>query len=181
MIFIYQLFNKLKHDHRFTVLILSLDKTDISIIFTNRNKFLFISVNIIPAEASNIDVCGSLTKSDETTASSVYSIIPFNSFSVALLTVAHISSYVAGFSRLQVKSTTETSTVGTLNDIPVNYFYSSEDYGKCVGQYLNIKNVLVDKERVNYPISARMIRNNLERYKSFLDVNICNELINQEF
>ena len=68
-----------------------------------------------------------------------------------------------------------------LNDIPVNYFYSSEDYGKCVGQYLNIKNVLVDKERVNYPISARMIRNNLERYKRFLDVNICNELINQEF
>ena len=60
--------------------------------------------------------------------------------------------------------------------IPVNYFYSSEDYGKCVSEYLNIENVVVDKERVNYPVSARMIRDNKEKYKSFLDVNICNDL-----
>ena len=80
-----------------------------------------VSVNIIPADASNIDVCMSETKSDETRASSVYSIIPFISFSVALLTAAHISSYDVGLSRLTVKSTTETSTVGTLNAIPVNF------------------------------------------------------------
>ena len=80
-----------------------------------------VSVNIIPAVASNIDVCISEIKSDETTDSSVYSIIPFISFSVALFTAVQISSYVVGFSRLTVKSTTETSTVGTLNDIPVNF------------------------------------------------------------
>src|SRR5574344_760658 len=60
-------------------------------------------------------------KSEETTASSTYSIIPFNSFSEATFTASQISSYVVGFAKLQVKSTTETSTVGTLNDIPVNF------------------------------------------------------------
>ena len=76
---------------------------------------------MIPAVASNIDVCISLKKSEDTTGSSVYSTIPFNSFSDALFTAAHISSYVVGLSRLHVKSTTETSTVGTLNAIPVNF------------------------------------------------------------
>ena len=80
---------------------------------------------MIPAAASNIDVCLSLIKSDDTTASSVYSIIPFNSFSVALFTAAQISSYVVGLSRLHVKSTTETSTVGTLNAIPVNFPFNA--------------------------------------------------------
>ena len=32
-----------------------------------------------------------------------------------------ISSYVAAFSSLTVRSTTETSTVGTRKDIPVNF------------------------------------------------------------
>ena len=67
-----------------------------------------------------------------------------------------------------------------IEDIPVNYFYSSEDYGKCVAEYLNIENVVVDKERANYPISAGMIRKNTEKYKSFLDVSICNDLIGQK-
>lgn len=69
---------------------------------------------------------------------------------------------------------------GILNNIPVNYFYSSEEYGKYVGKYLNIKNVVVDKERINYPISARMIRDNIEKYKNYLDVNICNDLIKEK-
>ena len=41
-----------------------------------------------------------------------------------------------------------------IKDFLVNHYYSSEEYGKCVAQYLNIENVVVDKERVNYPISA---------------------------
>ena len=64
-----------------------------------------------------------------------------------------------------------------IKDIPVNYFYSSEEYGKCVAQYLNIENVMVDRERVKYPISARMIRNDIEKYKVFLDENIINDLM----
>lgn len=67
-----------------------------------------------------------------------------------------------------------------VKDIPVNHFYSSEEYGKCVAEYLNIENVVVDKERVNYPISAEMIRNDIEKYKNFLDVSICNDLTNQD-
>lgn len=55
-----------------------------------------------------------------------------------------------------------------IKDIPVNYFYSSEEYGKYVAQYLDIKNVVVDKERVKYPISATMIRNNMEKYKNYI-------------
>ncbi len=80
---------------------------------------------MIPADASNIDVWLSCIKSDDTTGSSVYSIIPFISFSDAFFIAAHISSYVVGFARLHVKSTTDTSTVGTLNDIPVNFPFSS--------------------------------------------------------
>ena len=67
-----------------------------------------------------------------------------------------------------------------IKDIPVNYFYSSEEYGKRVAQYLNIENVVVDKERIRYPISAGMIRNNTEKYKSFLDISICNDFINRK-
>ena len=66
-----------------------------------------------------------------------------------------------------------------IKDIPVNYFYSSEEYGKYVAQYLNIQNVLVDKSRINYPISARMIRNDIEKNKKFLDVKVWNDLINK--
>ena len=56
-----------------------------------------------------------------------------------------------------------------IKGIPVNYFYSSEEYGKFVAQYLDIKNVVVDKERVKYPISATMIRNNMEKYKNYIN------------
>ena len=63
-----------------------------------------------------------------------------------------------------------------IKDVPVNYFYSSEEYGKCVAQYLDIQNVLVDKSRTNYPISAGMIRNDLEKYNDFLDTEIWNDL-----
>lgn len=56
-----------------------------------------------------------------------------------------------------------------IQGIPVNYFYSSEEYGQYVAKYLNITNVLVDKDRVNYPISSSMIRKDREKYKKFLD------------
>lgn len=55
-----------------------------------------------------------------------------------------------------------------IKDIPVNYFYSSEEYGKYVAKYLNIENIVVDKEREKYPISATMIRNNMEKYKDYI-------------
>ena len=63
-----------------------------------------------------------------------------------------------------------------IKDIPVSYFYSSEKYGKYVAEYLDINNVLVDENRVNYPISAGMIRNDIEKYKEFLDIKVLNDL-----
>lgn len=45
-----------------------------------------------------------------------------------------------------------------IKEIPVTHFYSSEDYGKHVANWLGIENVVVDKERVNYNISGSMLR-----------------------
>ena len=47
-----------------------------------------------------------------------------------------------------------------VKDTDVGYFYSSEDYGKYVAEYLNIENRVVDRERVTFPISATKLRNN---------------------
>ena len=84
-----------------------------------------VSVSIIPALLSNIDVCSSPKKSEDTTSSSTYSTIPFNSPSAAFFIAAQISSYVVGLSKLHVKSTTDTSIVGTLNAIPVNFPFNA--------------------------------------------------------
>lgn len=46
-----------------------------------------------------------------------------------------------------------------IKDIKPTHFYSSEDYGKCVANYLGIENRVVDRERIKYHISATMIRN----------------------
>ena len=67
-----------------------------------------------------------------------------------------------------------------IKNINVGYFYSSEEYGKHVAQYLNIKNVIVDKNRVNCPIHAGMIRSDLEKYKSFLNKQVWNDLIEKK-
>src|SRR5215471_19152096 len=78
------------------------------------------SFKAIPALASNTQVHGSPIKSDETTSSSVYPIMPCIGPSEAALKVALISSYVADLPSRHVKSTTETFATGTRKDIPVN-------------------------------------------------------------
>ena len=45
-----------------------------------------------------------------------------------------------------------------IKGIDVGYFYSSEDYGKCVADYLKIENRVVDKERTVFPISGTKLR-----------------------
>lgn len=59
-----------------------------------------------------------------------------------------------------------------IKDIPVTHFYSSEEYGKCVAGYLNIKNVIVDKERKTFNICATRIRKDVEREKKFINENV---------
>lgn len=57
--------------------------------------------------------------------------------------------------------------------INVNKFYSGEEYGKYVGQALNVENVLIKKET---PISATQIRNNIEKNKAYLSNKVYNEI-----
>merc|ERR1719422_1441012 len=61
-----------------------------------------------------------LTKSVDTTSSSVQSSTPAMSPAAASFTAATMASYLAGFSRRHVKSTTETSGVGTRKAMPVS-------------------------------------------------------------
>merc|ERR1712194_474176 len=63
---------------------------------------------------------GSLSKSVDTSGSSQYPRIPFMLPSDFALIDAQISSYVVDFFNRQVRSTTDTSMVGTRNAIPVS-------------------------------------------------------------
>ena len=87
--------------------------------------FTNVSLSWIPAVASKIEVCGSPLKSEETTASSVYAKMPLSSFYEARFISLQMSSYLAGFLRLTVRSTTDTLSVGTRIDIPVSLPLSS--------------------------------------------------------
>ena len=55
-----------------------------------------------------------------------------------------------------------------IKDIPVTHFYNSEPYGKFVAKYLNVKDNRVDEQRIENPICATNIRNNLPKYKEYL-------------
>merc|ERR1740115_69346 len=83
-------------------------------------SFTKLSLRAMPAPTSKMDEDLQLTKSVDTTSSAVQSNTPFIGPSAASLIAATISSYFAPFSRRHVKSTTETSGVGTRNAIPVN-------------------------------------------------------------
>ena len=63
-----------------------------------------------------------------------------------------------------------------IEGIPVNCFYSSEPYGEKVAEYLNIENRIVDMPRNQVPISAAVIRNDIEKHKIFLDDRVYNEI-----
>merc|ERR1719262_454149 len=89
---------------------------------TSFTKLLFRE---IPALMSTTDEVFSPTKSVETTSSSTYPRMPFMAPSAAALIVATISSIEAPFSIRHVRSTTETSGVGTRNAIPVSLPFKS--------------------------------------------------------
>ena len=59
-----------------------------------------------------------------------------------------------------------------IRGIDVTHFYSSEEYGKYVAKYLGIENVVVDKERKIFDVSASDIRKDIEKYKMFLNEDV---------
>ena len=63
-----------------------------------------------------------------------------------------------------------------VKDIKFTHFYSSEDYGKYVADYLNLENVIVDHNREKYAISARNIRNDIEGEKKYLSANVYKDM-----
>ncbi len=56
-----------------------------------------------------------------------------------------------------------------IKDIPVTHFYSSELYGEKVAEYLKIENRIVDKERINVPISAKIVRADAKSNTKYLE------------
>lgn len=63
-----------------------------------------------------------------------------------------------------------------IKDLPITVFYSSEPYGEKVAEYLNIENRIVDIEKKENPISAEIIRNDIEKYKDFIQPNVYNDI-----
>merc|ERR1719272_48970 len=85
-----------------------------------------VSERAMQAPESKVDEAVSPMKSEETTISSVYTSLSLSlSVSEAALTLAKISSRVAGLASLTVRSTTETSAVGTRKAMPVSLPLSS--------------------------------------------------------
>merc|ERR1719473_2526206 len=84
-----------------------------------------LSVSEMPAVASTIDEFLLCTKSVDTTASSVKPRLPAIGPVDAALSAAMISSYDAPLLSVHVRSTTETSGVGTRNAMPVSLPLSS--------------------------------------------------------
>ncbi len=64
----------------------------------------------------------------------------------------------------------------TIKNIRFTHFYSSEDYGKYVAKYLNLENVIVDKDRKKYRISARGIRNDIDTKKEYLNDDVYKDI-----
>lgn len=55
-----------------------------------------------------------------------------------------------------------------MGDIKGTHFFSSEEYGKFVARDLNVINRVVDFKRELVPISATMVRSNLDGFSSFV-------------
>mmetsp|Transcript_23524 Transcript_23524/g.44364 ORF Transcript_23524/g.44364 Transcript_23524/m.44364 type:complete len:202 (-) Transcript_23524:632-1237(-) len=88
-------------------------------------SFTNLSFKAMQAVLSKMEESGQVTKSVDTTSASVKPRMPFIGPSAALLIAAVMASILPGLSRRHVKSTTETSGVGTRNAMPVNFPFSA--------------------------------------------------------
>ena len=62
-----------------------------------------------------------------------------------------------------------------IKEIKPTHFYSSEKYGKCVAEYLNIIDRRVDTKKEFIPISATHVRKNIDGSKMWLDKKVYND------
>src|SRR5699024_389645 len=91
----------------------------------HETTFTILSSMTIVDKPSTIEECGLPTMSLDTSGSSEYSIIPFNSLSAAFLNAAFTSSSVTFLSISATRSVTEPSGTGTRTAIPFNLPFSS--------------------------------------------------------
>lgn len=61
------------------------------------------------------------------------------------------------------------------------HFYSSEKYGASVANYMQIVDRRVDSQRKNVPISASVVRQDLEKNKNWLEDTVYKECKNIKF
>ena len=66
-----------------------------------------------------------------------------------------------------------------IKDEKITHFYSSEPYGKCVAEYLEIVDRRVDQERKTVPISALKIRDNIDQYSDLVEKIVYNDIKNE--
>ena len=59
-----------------------------------------------------------------------------------------------------------------IEDEQPTHFYSSEKYGASVAKYMNLIDRRVDEKRVNVPIRATMIRENIEANKKWMEDSV---------
>ena len=67
-----------------------------------------------------------------------------------------------------------------IGEVEVTHFYSSEEYGRCVADYLEIQNVVVDKERKIFNVRASDIRNDVEKFKMYLNDEVYRDLMEMD-
>ena len=77
----------------------------------------------------------------------------------------------------EIKRQHEEYVLNLIGDVQITHFYSSEPYGTHMSQALNAINRIVDIDRKTEPISATKIRNNLDRYRSFVHPIVYADLI----
>lgn len=66
--------------------------------------------------------------------------------------------------------------VNIIGEDKPTHFYSSEKYGASVAEYMNLVDRRVDSERVNVPISASKVRENIELNKKWIENKVYNDI-----
>jgi len=62
-------------------------------------------------------------------------------------------------------------------DVKIDFVFSSEDYGKFLAEALGAENIVVDKARMKVPVSAGKVREDLEKYKEYLEDFVLEDVI----
>lgn len=66
-----------------------------------------------------------------------------------------------------------------LENKKIHKLFSSEDYGEKMSKALQCENRLIDKERIEIPITGTLIRSNPEKYKAYLSPHVFEAIIQQ--